>query len=190
MNPQACFSDILNHIIDYNRIGGQEGNLPLLQAFSLMDDLWRWLKNDGIAPKIPQGTFISVGASQAIAGGIVAYSLLSKPGNLGATLIRYEWNGLANQFKATGSKDLPFKEDGPDFPSIVAEVAERTGGTVRDNYSGCGMGGDTCYGIVCNDSRIHYRIVECASSLGLFGAQSDRLGDGYIVYWPNIKGTA
>lgn len=53
---------------------------------------------------------------------------------------------------------------------------------VRENYSGRGMFGKMCHGIVGHDL---IDLVETAASMGLTGAAYDTLGRDYIVYWPN-----
>lgn len=67
----------------------------------------------------------------------------------------------------------------------VNDVADLLGGSVRDDYSGRGMFGKSCYGIVCDDAN------ECiaeAGALGLRGARTDSMGRSVIVYWPSIQG--
>jgi hypothetical protein len=53
--------------------------------------------------------------------------------------------------------------------------------SVRNDYSGRGMYGKTCLGIVC-DNPIH--IIEEAAQRGLLGAKIDSMGQDSIVYWP------
>ena len=54
---------------------------------------------------------------------------------------------------------------------------------LRDDYSGRGMYGATCYGIVTDDPE---GLIERAAELGLKGACTDNMGLDTIVYWRNI----
>jgi hypothetical protein len=67
---------------------------------------------------------------------------------------------------------------------IVHEVAKRVNGTVREDYSGRGMFGKTCMGVVCDEA---IEAIEQAASLGLFGAITDNMGKGWIVYWRHVQ---
>ena len=67
----------------------------------------------------------------------------------------------------------------------IHEIAGYVDGEVRDNYSGRGMFGRTCYGIDCDDPN---EAIEEAGRLGLRGARVDNMGKGYIVYWPDVQG--
>lgn len=69
--------------------------------------------------------------------------------------------------------------------SAIKETAEEIGGDVRDSYSGRGMFGATCYGIVCDDSN---ECIAIAGSKGLRCASRDNMGLHSIVYWPSVKG--
>ena len=65
---------------------------------------------------------------------------------------------------------------------VMEEIAEEVGGELRDNYSGRGMYGKTCYGIDCDN---YTTCLEVAGSKGVRGARVDNMGKGWIVYWPN-----
>lgn len=65
----------------------------------------------------------------------------------------------------------------------IRETADAIDGKVRDGYSGRGMYGRTCYGIVCDDST---DCIIAATKLGLPRPSVDGMGKGYIVYWPRI----
>ena len=67
----------------------------------------------------------------------------------------------------------------------VNETADEIGGDVRADYSGRGMYGKECYGIVCSDPT---RCIEVAATKGLKGARVDSMGTRTIVYWPRISG--
>ena len=67
---------------------------------------------------------------------------------------------------------------------VINEIAETVNGEVRTNYSGRGMFGATCYGIVCANTLY---CIEEAASRGIKGARTDNMGKQYIVYWPHIK---
>jgi hypothetical protein len=70
--------------------------------------------------------------------------------------------------------------------AAIQETADEVCGTVRENYSGRGMFGKTCYGIVCPSAS---ECVEAAVSRGIRGAVSDSMGKNFIVYWPKITGS-
>ena len=67
---------------------------------------------------------------------------------------------------------------------IIEAVAAKVAGTVRRNYSGRGMYGKTCVGIVCESP---VTAVKSAQSRGLSGALTDNMGRDYIVYWPTVQ---
>lgn len=67
---------------------------------------------------------------------------------------------------------------------ILKEIATVVGGTISDNYSGRGMFGKKCCGIICDNMN---ECIEEASSRGIKGARTDNMGKGYIVYWPEIN---
>ncbi len=67
---------------------------------------------------------------------------------------------------------------------ILQEVANEIGGEVREGYSGRGMYGKECYGIVCENS---IECIEAAFAMGLRGAKTDNMGLRYIVYYPNPR---
>lgn len=56
----------------------------------------------------------------------------------------------------------------------------------RHEYSGRGMYGDICHGIVTSSPL---KVVEQAAVMGLFGAEIDSMGRSSIVYWPRPKVT-
>ena len=64
------------------------------------------------------------------------------------------------------------------------EMADQVGGEIRDDYSGRGMYGRTCYGIECFDP---IGCIEQAALNGIEGANYDQMGLDYIVYWPRIR---
>ena len=66
---------------------------------------------------------------------------------------------------------------------IIETVAAKVAGLVRRNYSGRGMYGKTCVGIVCESP---VTAVKSAQSRGLSGALTDNMGRDYIVYWPAV----
>ena len=67
---------------------------------------------------------------------------------------------------------------------IINQVAQIVGGEVYEGYSGRGMFGASCYGIICSDIN---KTIEEAAILGLRGARQDNMGKNYIVYWPSVK---
>jgi hypothetical protein len=60
----------------------------------------------------------------------------------------------------------------------VAESGERS---LRTDYSGRGMFGSTCWGIVCDDPN------DVIAEVGIKGAKTDSMGTSTIVYWPSIR---
>jgi hypothetical protein len=75
-------------------------------------------------------------------------------------------------------------EDEQTDEEIIADVAEEVDGTVRYDYSGRGMYGKSCVGIVCGNKT---ECIEAAARKGLKGARTDAMGRHAIVYWPKIK---
>lgn len=65
----------------------------------------------------------------------------------------------------------------------VEAVAAAVGGQVYAEYSGRGMYGRTCFGVVCADE---VECIEAAAKIGLRGAKVDSMGRDAIVYWPNV----
>lgn len=53
---------------------------------------------------------------------------------------------------------------------------------LRTNYSGRGMFGATCWGIVCEDAN------DVICDVGLKGSKTDSMGCSVIVYWPSVSG--
>jgi len=71
----------------------------------------------------------------------------------------------------------------PTQKEILQEVADEIGGELRE-YSGRGMYGKSCLGIVCDDPS---DCIEEAVVRGIRGACRDSMGKQAIVYWPSIK---
>ena len=57
-------------------------------------------------------------------------------------------------------------------------------GDLREDYSGRGMHGKQCYGIVTDRPM---RLIEDAGEAGIKGAVMDSMGLDTIVYWPHIS---
>lgn len=66
----------------------------------------------------------------------------------------------------------------------LKQVAESIGGRFYDDYSGRGMFGARCASIYCDDDDA---CIEAAAAAGVTGARRDRMGLGYVVYWPQIR---
>lgn len=66
---------------------------------------------------------------------------------------------------------------------LLNEVAEAVGGELYPRYSGRGMYGAKCVGIVCADPTA---AIEEAAARGLRGSRWDSMGKDFIVYWPDI----
>lgn len=101
-------------------------------------------------------------------------------------------NGMIERFDEAGNDSYSlqrFAADGDthaDLLELFESIAEHSEGEVREGYSGRGMYGDECWGIVGDATKI----IEVAGAHGLFGANMDSMGRDSIVYWPKIKYTA
>ena len=78
--------------------------------------------------------------------------------------------------------------DQAELVEAIEEAADEVSGSIREDYSGRGMYGKTCYGIVVDGSGTE--VIEAAAALGVRGARTDNMGKGTIVYWPHVKGQA
>jgi hypothetical protein len=67
---------------------------------------------------------------------------------------------------------------------VIRTIADDLG-ELRDDYSGRGMFGKTCYGIVTDNPD---GCIEEAAEEGIKGARRDSMGLKHIVYWPHIPG--
>lgn len=68
----------------------------------------------------------------------------------------------------------------------IETVAENNDWDFRPAYSGRGMYGNTCVGVVGENA---VEIIETvASETGARGAKTDNMGLDMIVYWPHIQG--
>ena len=65
------------------------------------------------------------------------------------------------------------------------EIISCLDGDLRTDYSGRGMYGKLCYGVVTSRP---IAVIEEAASQGLRGAQMDSMGLETIVYWPRVEG--
>jgi hypothetical protein len=81
--------------------------------------------------------------------------------------------------------ELMAKMTQEEMVEAVEETASQVGGDVRSDYSGRGMYGETCYGIVCDNVE---ECIEQGTLRGLRNANSDSMGRSYIVYWKMVKG--
>ena len=64
---------------------------------------------------------------------------------------------------------------------ILEQIADEHDCSFRDSYSGRGMMGRTCLGIVTNHP---IGIIEDAAQMGITGAKMDSMGMQSIIYWP------
>jgi hypothetical protein len=69
---------------------------------------------------------------------------------------------------------------------LYSAASELNGASVDDSYSGRGMYGKTCYGIVSRGDS-EEEIIEACARNGLRGARVDSMGKGVIVYYPHIE---
>ena len=67
----------------------------------------------------------------------------------------------------------------------IIDTAAAVDGKVRIDYSGRGMFGKKCLGVV---AKYREEIIEAAAERGLKGSCSDNMGLSVIVYWPRIAG--
>lgn len=67
--------------------------------------------------------------------------------------------------------------------ATVRGIAAEVGGSLRTDYSGRGMFGASCYGIVTDDAT---NCIEIAAEHGIKGARTDGMGLKTIVYWTHI----
>jgi hypothetical protein len=68
----------------------------------------------------------------------------------------------------------------------IISKAEETGLDVRHDYSGRGMFGKTCLGVVGAMEDLDALLSEVKGSAS--GLRKDNMGLDYIYYWPEIKG--
>lgn len=68
----------------------------------------------------------------------------------------------------------------------IADIAG-SHGRFYSNYSGRGMYGKECVGIVTSDEDA---VIKAATRRGITGAVVDSLGHDAIVYWPHIAAEA
>ena len=70
--------------------------------------------------------------------------------------------------------------------NVMQELAKLVAGAVHYPYSGRGMFGKVCFGIVCEASFID-ELYDKAEELGLPEPKLDHMGLDYIVYWPTLQ---
>ena len=68
---------------------------------------------------------------------------------------------------------------------VICEVGDENS-RIYEGYSGRGMYGGKCFGVVVPSSQ-YIQAVEAAASLGLYGAKVDQMGRDMIVYWPSPR---
>ena len=66
----------------------------------------------------------------------------------------------------------------------LAQQYGRDDESLLTEYSGRGMYGKTCYGIITDSPA---ELIEDAESQGLTGALTDSMGISTIVYWQHVK---
>lgn len=76
-------------------------------------------------------------------------------------------------------KGLEFK-----YPLDVEDLAMYISGKIREDYSGRGMYGKTCMGVVFNPTNVKQEDLEYLRGVG----KIDSMGTDLIIYFPNIKG--
>ena len=80
------------------------------------------------------------------------------------------------------SKDDAIREI---LEEVICEVGDEDS-QIYEGYSGRGMYGGECFGVVV-PSREYIQAVEAAASRGLYGAKVDQMGCDMIVYWPRPR---
>lgn len=85
-----------------------------------------------------------------------------------------------SEFDPLEEKEIELDDDRPDREKII-EASQEDGRRLYTDYSGRGMFGQTCLGIVCDDPS------DTIADAGVHGARQDSLGRSTIVYWPHIK---
>lgn len=70
--------------------------------------------------------------------------------------------------------------------SKIRKLANKVNGKVYEHYSGRGMFGDDCMGVICSDIN---KCLLQAGNLCLKNVRTDNMGLDYIVYFPSIKST-
>jgi hypothetical protein len=68
----------------------------------------------------------------------------------------------------------------------LRDIADAYEARVYEGYSGRGMFGKTCWGISCSRSDAN-DVIAAAGECGIYGARTDSLGTGTIVYWPSLE---
>ncbi len=75
-------------------------------------------------------------------------------------------------------------------PTAIAEILdaaiETLEASVRSGYSGRGMYGETCWGIVCDRYDVE-AIRNMGIDVGIGRGEIDNMGRDAIVYWPDLK---
>lgn len=67
---------------------------------------------------------------------------------------------------------------------IIEAVAIAVGGELVEGYSGRGMFGAKCLGIICESAQA---VIEEAAARGLRSSSQDNMGKDFIVYWPHLR---
>ncbi len=67
---------------------------------------------------------------------------------------------------------------------VINKISDEVDGHVREDYSGRGMFGEHCLGIVCGNAN---ECLEVAGSKGIKRGRIDNMGRNMIVYWPHLK---
>ncbi|SKY23935.1 Uncharacterised protein [Mycobacteroides abscessus subsp. bolletii] len=90
------------------------------------------------------------------------------------------------------------------FQVTLDDLDEEVGAQVRDDYSGRGMSGNTCIGVVIGNLRflpaitaeLAYIVAELSGYDGVTAlteflwelpTETDSMGRSTIVYWPNVR---
>lgn len=67
---------------------------------------------------------------------------------------------------------------------VLEKLEENGYGNVYDGYSGRGMYGARCLGFDTDDpDAVNEAVIKAGGRMGT----QDRLGMGYIVYWPGVR---
>lgn len=66
----------------------------------------------------------------------------------------------------------------------VQAIADKVGGTMYEGYSGRGMYGQTCFGVVCKGYDVQ-EVKQAGARRKLGSASTDNMACDMIVYWPD-----
>jgi hypothetical protein len=96
--------------------------------------------------------------------------------------LRAHLEAFCQQLHAAGATTPTAPKPVP--PVELLDICSMTGAEIYAGYSGRGMYGKQCWGVKCGDEL--YEVQAEAKNRGLGHGREDRLGLGWIVYWPEL----